>query len=236
MTNNNTPSMIDLEISELSNVSSFEGRCDGLKWNVGRPVGITEEKKEENVKNIIAATNKAAKKFASVQKCAKQKGKRVRKGELKKIIKECTEKHNIDNDGISPIVIRRRVDRQSLSCHHLAGGQVSSLAAIEPLIVGIILQMARIRQCLIPSKGLALINSIIEGTLVQNKLKKWKGKNTPNCVGMVGKGYWRSFLKRHKNQIVSKRGQKYELNRQNWTTYANFTNMYNHAIDDRCNG
>ena len=79
---------------------------------------------------------------------------------------------------------------------------MSPLADIEPLIVGIILQMARIRQCLTPSKGLALINSIIEGTSVQEKLKKWKEKNTPNCVGTVGKGYWRLFLKRHKNQIV----------------------------------
>ena len=38
-------------------------------------------------------------------------------------------------------------------------------------------------------------------------------------------------MRRHKNQIVSRRGAKYELNRQNWTTYANFSNMYNHAID-----
>ena len=137
---------------------------------------------------------------------------------------------NVEN--ISPLAIRRRVDRQSLECHHLAGGgQVSPLAEIEPIVVGIILQMARIRQCLNPSKGLALVNSIIEGTKVQDNLKKWKQKNTPNSTGTVGQGYWRSFLKRYKNQIVSKRGQKYELNRQNWTTYANFSNMYNHAID-----
>ena len=38
-------------------------------------------------------------------------------------------------------------------------------------------------------------------------------------------------MKRYKNQIVSKRGEKYELNRQNCNTYAKFSNMYNHAID-----
>ena len=32
--------------------------------------------------------------------------------------------------------------------------------------------------------------------------------------------------------MVSKRGQKYELNRQNWTTYENFANMYSHIIDE----
>ena len=37
-------------------------------------------------------------------------------------------------------------------------------------------------------------------------------------------------INRHK--IVSKRGQKYALDRQNWTTYANFLNMYRHTIQE----
>ena len=36
-------------------------------------------------------------------------------------------------------------------------------------------------------------------------------------------------MKRNRHRIVSKRGQKYELDRQNWTTYANFADMYNHC-------
>ena len=218
----NCSSVMDSEISDLSNVSSFEGISDSVKWNVGRPVGTTAEKKEQSEKKIIAARNEAAKKYASVRINAKKRGKRVRKGELKNIIKECTKKYEIDQDIISPLAIRRRVDRQSLECHHLAGGQVSPLADIEPLVVGIILLMACIWQCLTPSKGLALVHSIIDGTKVQEDLKKWKVENTPNSIGIVGKGYWRSLFKRYRNQIVSKRGQKNELNQQNWTTYANF--------------
>ena len=68
-------------------------------------------------------------------------------------------------------------------------------------------------------KGLALlVNSVIDGTTVQDDSKKWKERNTPNCTRTIGKVYWRSFLKRYRNQIVSNRGQKYELKRQNWTT------------------
>ena len=183
-------------------------------------------------KKTIKARNEAAKIYASARKSAKENMKRVPKGELKKIIAEVAKKNNVNANDVSLLAIKRRVDRQSLECHHLAGGgQVSPLAVIEPIVVGIILQMAQIRQCLNPSKGLALVNSIIEGTKVQDDLKKWKQKNTPNSTGTVGKGYWRSFMKRYNNQIVSKRGAKYELNRQNWTTYANFSNMYNHAID-----
>ena len=38
-------------------------------------------------------------------------------------------------------------------------------------------------------------------------------------------------MKRNKDKIVSKRGPRYELNRQKWTTYANFVHMNNHCID-----
>ena len=31
---------------------------------------------------------------------------------------------------------------------------------------------------------------------------------------------------------MSSRGQKCELDRQNWTTYRNFKHMYKHAIDE----
>ena len=150
---------------------------------------------------------------------------------LVRIINEVKEKRGIIVK-ISPSAIRRRVDRKSLQCHHLAGGQVSPLAKIEPTILGIIIQMARMRQCLTPSRGLSLINSLIKDTPIQGELVAWKATNTPNTSGVVGRGYWRSFLKRNKNKIVSKRGQKYELNRQNWTTYANFVHMYNSIIDE----
>ena len=59
---------------------------------------------------------------------------------MKAIIEEVAMKNNIDFDTILPLAIRRRIDRKSLEYHHLVGaGQVSPLAAIEPLVVGIIL-------------------------------------------------------------------------------------------------
>ena len=106
------------------------------------------------------------------------------------------------------------------------------MVRIEPIVVEIILQMARLRQCLCPSKGLQLVNSLIKGTDIQKELIEWKKKNTLNTNGTLGTGYWRNFLKRNKAKIVSKRGQKYELNRQNWTTYSNFVNMYNHTMSE----
>ena len=65
-------------------------------------------------------------------------------------------------------------------------GQVSPLLKIEQVIVSIIVQMSRMRQCLNPSKGLLLVNSLIRGTKIKQELIEWKQKNTPNSTGMDG--------------------------------------------------
>ena len=55
------------------------------------------------------------------------------------------------------------------------------------------------------------------------------GGGSSNDTGTFGVKYWRGFMKRNKHLIVSRRGQKYELDRHNWTTYKNFRNMYKHT-------
>ena len=85
--------------------------------------------------------NEITKKFAFVKKAAEKRKERVKHGVLVRIINEVKEKRGITVK-ISPSAIRRRVDRKSLQCHHLAGGQVSPLAKIEQTILGIIIQMA----------------------------------------------------------------------------------------------
>ena len=95
----------------------------------------------------------------------------------------------------------------------------------------LIIKLSEICQCLTPSKGLALINSLILEQSIEKELIEWKRKFSNNEGGSNGQSYWRAFLKRNCHQIVSKRGQKYELDRQSRTTYTNFVNMYDHCID-----
>lgn len=76
-----------------------------------------------------------------------------------------------------------------------------------------------------------MINSLISEQLIQKELIEWKRKYSNNAEGSVGQSYWRAFVKRNSHRIKSKRGQKYELDWQNWTTYANFVNMYDQCID-----
>ena len=169
----NVPKIIDVEENSsssactISTVSSQGGRS-----GVGRPVGSTDDKKYKDEKKFINAKNEISKKYAALKETTKQ-GSRTKKGALKEIIESVSEIRGLDKH-ISPAAIRRRIDRKSLVSHHVAGGQMSPLQRMEPTVVEIILQMARICQCLTPSKGLQLINSLIKGTAIQKELIAWK--------------------------------------------------------------
>jgi len=63
------------------------------------------------------------------------------------------------------------------------------LLELEPMIVSIIIQMARIRQCLTPSRGIRLVNSLIAGTHHQNEIMNWKDTHCSSSKGSVGRGY-----------------------------------------------
>ncbi len=55
--------------------------------------------------------------------------------------------------------------------------------------------------------------------------------------GKVTLGWWRGFLRRHKDGLVTKQGKKIALNRSNWTTLPNIKQMYeviyNEMVDTR---
>ena len=65
---------------------------------------------------------------------------------------------------------------------------------INDTILKIVLVMARIRQCLNPSAGLALVNSLIDNQPIQQQLIEWKRKFSSNDSGTVGAKYWGDHL------------------------------------------
>ena len=183
----------------MSNVSS---EASSNARSVGRSAGTTIIQKKTDEVRLIATKNEIAEKYNRLKELAAKKGIRVKPGTLNQIIQSVKAMRGVTAT-ISPQAIRRRIHRKSLVTHHVAGGQVTPLLRIEPLIVEIILQMARIRQCLNPSKGLQLVNSLIKGTKIQDELVEWKKRNTPNNTGALGTGYWHGFLRRHRTKLVS---------------------------------
>lgn len=57
-------------------------------------------------------------------------------------------------------------------------------------------------------------------------------QSSNNTTGSAGYKYWDGFMKRNKYRLVSKRGQKYSLDHQNWITHHNFFDMYEHTYEE----
>ena len=124
----------------------------------------------------------------------------MKPGSLSQIIQSVKEMKGV-TAAISPQAIRKQIQRKSHVTHHFAVGQVTPLLRIEPLIVEIILQIARICQCLCLSKGLQLVNSLVKGTKIQNELVERKKRNTPSNTGVLGTGHC-NFLKKKKKSSI----------------------------------
>ena len=93
-----------------------------------------------------------------------------------------------------------------------------------------IIKISRCRHSISSSDGLQLTNSLIKGTDIEKIVKEHKLKHDcisdiESCSGMLGMGYQNRFKIRHKDRIVSNKGEKIELDRANWTTHANFKLM-----------
>ena len=218
----NSTSLSDLSESQQHHGGSY--RAKG-----GRPSGSSNGNKRRRKDEIIAMKNDIARDYQKV----KASGKRAKKGQLKQIIEWHQKKRKLEDVDVPEATIRMRVQRNHSIVHHdHHGGLQSPLLELDETVVNVALMMARIRQCLSPSRGLALVNSLINNQPIQQRLIEWKRKYSSNCDGTVGYKYWRGLMKRNKHRLVSKRGQKYSLDRQNWTTYHNFLHMYEHTYDE----
>jgi len=86
--------------------------------------------------------------------------------------------------------------RGKLVTNFTTGGLYSPLLEMEPAVVDIIVQMARIRVCLCLSNGVRLVKSMLHMTGLQQKLVEWKRKYShhDSNISTVGPGY-RTFRK-----------------------------------------
>jgi hypothetical protein len=80
------------------------------------------------------------------------------------------------------------------------------------------------------------MNDLIDGTKTQEALISFQASRKLGSQefrnGKVTTGWWRGFLKRHENEIVTKRGEKFALNRHDWTTFENIQQMYDVIYDE----
>ena len=145
----------------------------------GRPKGSTLSNKRDAKERERLATAEAARvnKQMLDQRRNNKRSSRLTSGELNTIIANAKAKYNVcDSFSISPSTIRSRYKRNNLN-PLTPQGTPSPMVAVEPYLVEVILQLARMRCPINPTTGLYLANSLIEGTeLAKNIVAKRRKK------------------------------------------------------------
>ncbi len=80
------------------------------------------------------------------------------------------------------------------------------------------------------------MNSLIDGTNFQKDVVEFQMARQLGWeafeYGEIGKGWWRGFLRRNGHRIVTQRGEKFAVDRSNWTTLDNISQMYDIIYDE----
>ena len=197
-----------------------------LKTPVGRPKGLTNLVKHHMKEVFMAAKNEITFEYHQEKQKHHDKGKKLPDGWLKNKISSVCKKRGIPEyaSKISLSTIRSRTKAIVLQ----GGGSESLMAPVEPHLVDLICAMASIRRCLSSSECIALANDLIAGTELESTIIQWKKRRTEYFEGspVLGKKYWALFKKRWAHKLVTKRGQKFAMDRSNALTFANVKKMY----------
>ena len=120
----------------------------------GRPVGATNQKRKLSAMALIATANEIALQYKKEKNSVKRVDKRMKKGRLSELIEKAKERNNLPADAvITEMQIRQRLKRNvpiTVNC----AGVTQPLAPVEPKIISMIVQMARICMAISPSQGL----------------------------------------------------------------------------------
>ena len=231
------------EVSSLSSPStesntpeSIPGRNHLLEDMVtlpkaGRPKGSTDQKKRADIKNFNQCINAITDSYKTELTLRRGENKRVQKGYLEQVIQEKKEEFGV-SCAISNETVRSRIKRGILGPTHR--GTAAPLQNAELALVEIIIQMGKIRQPLTRDEAIGIMNDMISETEMSETLKEFQKVRTSSSLnfGSVGKNWWQGFKKRHASALVSKRGEKFALNRADWTKLSNIKQMYEYIYDE----
>ena len=226
----NPPPPDTTSISSHNNVTSIS------QPTLGRPVGTSYKKKKELSFTFAEAKNDITKQYYEAVLESKKnilQGK-VKEGTYKRIFDKVVKQYNLPRTfKFGYHSVKRRIARGVLE--YGDNYSRSPLHNAEFKFVQILLSLADIGVPLSMGQGMALIQSLIQGTPAQSKLidlqrkiiagRKTSPKN-PTSLGKVSRSYYYGFLSRFNDILESNKGRRFELNRTKWTNYRNFLHMY----------
>jgi len=216
----------DSEEKELLDSSKCEATINKPCCNGGRPKGSTIENQYHQKETFVAAKNEIFSLYLFEKEKRTKNSERVPKGWLKSTIESVIRSRGLPSTTtISVKSIRKRTKPIVLTQQ----GCETLMYQVEPQLVTLILAMAQARRCLQASECISLANDLIKGSDLEKKIIERKKKimevyddDTP----VLGKKYWQLFNRRWKHKLVSRRGQKFAIDRSNSLTYRNVKKMY----------
>ena len=209
-----------VELDSSKSIATINKPCTG-----GRPKGSTIVNQYHYKETLAAAKNEIFDAYQNEKEEQRKKGKRIENGWLKKTIESVCTSRGLPPTTITEKTIRKRTKPVIL----VEQGCESLMHQVEPQLVTLILAMAEARRCLQASECISLANDLIKGTELEKKIIDRKRKNMEWCdehTPVLGKKYWQLFNRRWKHKLVSRRGQKFAIERNNSLTYRNVKKMY----------
>ncbi len=178
----------------------------------GRPKGSTIQKKREDISRYRECVSAVTEAYCNELTHNKEQNKRLMKGYLEEVIAQKREEFGVSNK-ISASTIKSCMYRGSLAPTHQ--GFSPPLLDAELALVEICIQMGKIRQPLTRDEALAIMNDMISETEMRERLTEFQRILTSNSkrYGGIGVNWWWGFKKQHASRIVSKKGEKFALNR-----------------------
>jgi hypothetical protein len=168
------------EISAAAEGNSQGHQQQHVTPQFGRPKGTSESNSREAHERIRHATVASAKEYKAAMIEKRKNGKhhqQLQRGTIKSIIARAKQTYNVeDHIRISKSTIRSRCMRNCVQ-PPVQQGTPSPMLAIEPHLVELIIQLARMRCPINVTSGLQLANSLIAGTPIAKQLVKWKIKH-----------------------------------------------------------
>jgi len=216
------------ELDSKSNTTINESTTTATTgtYSGGRPKGTTIVNQHHQKEALRAAKNEIATLYQEKKTKCNNNGEKLPNGWLKMTIDNVVNTKGLPpSTSISLKTIRNRKQAIVLSDR----GSATLMSGVEPQLVTLILAMAQARRCLRASECLSLANDLIKGTEVEKKIierKKKRNELYDDNSPVLGKKYWQLFNKRWKHKLVTRRGQKFALDRSNSLTYHNVKKMY----------
>ena len=230
--------------NEVSTVSDEFGiqvdeNVHELNRRAGRPKGTTHQAQITISNKMSAAATMAAEKLAKAKGVAREQGKKIPDGLLKKILKETEDKFGLANGVLKQATIKQRVVRNNLT--GIAKQRVSPISPVEPIIVDYCVRLANMGAPLFRDQIMSHANSIIVNTSFKDDFINFKIKrnlldlntSTGTCTSnsVVGVAWYRGFMKRNASKIASKKGRVKDVKRHTWCVFDTFEAMYKNVYD-----